>query len=329
MKFFQQPPRSARAQIAGTAILLVIGGALALATESWRAGTLFALGGMLGALLFRTGFAFLAGWREAIVRREMSGVEAQIVLVGASVILFAAALGRGEAFGAPLTGASAPLGLAVAIGGALFGLGLAFVEGGWCLIAAVAAAVAGAWLAGVGAAFWAGLPGLDPVVLPALVRWKGAAPIQIGVLILLWTFARVRAGTTAQRPVRPLIAPAVALAVLGWLVLLVAGQPWHLLPLPAAWRMDVAVALGAVAAAALAQRGAVRAPNGAALAAALAGGLMMGFGAGIAGSNIEGLIAAVASGGLHGWLWLVVAFGGTIVGLRLRRALDQSIVLGR
>ncbi len=319
---FHQPQRSLGAQIGGVAILAAIGGALALATQSWRAGALFALGGLLGALLAATGFAFIGSWRAAIERREVVGVEAQIVMLAASVILFAAALGRGEAFGATLVGTAAPLGVAVALGGALFGLGLGFVADGWGAVAALAAAAVGAWLAGLAAPFWAGLPGLDPVVLPALLPWKGAAPIQIGVLILLWTFARIRAGTTAQKPLRPLIVPAVAIAILGWAVLLVAGAPWRLVPLASFWSVDLAVALGAVAVLALGRGRDLAVPGRAALAASVGGGLAMGFGAGIAGSPISALIGAVASGSLAGWLWLAFAFGGTICGVALRRRLS-------
>ncbi len=319
MKFFEQPQRSVRGRVGGAAILLVAGGALALASESWREGALFALGGIGGALLAVTGFAFVGAWRDAIVRRDVAGAEAQIVMVGASVILFAAALARPGIYGMGLEGYAAPFGVAVALGGALFGLGLAFVERGWSLVAALVAAIAGAWLAGLTPELWAGLPSAGTVVLPALVRWKGAAPIQIGVLILLWTFARLRAGTVAQRKRRPLIAPAAGLAIVGWLVLLVSGTPWRLVPLAAAWRMDVAVGLGAVAMLALV-RGTAFLPAGRpAFLAALGGGLVMGYGAGIAGSPLQALVAAVASGSLSGWLWLACALGGLGAGLALRR----------
>ncbi len=323
MRFpFNQPERSLRARVGGSAALLVIGGALALASDDWRQGALFALGGIGGALLYVTGFAFMGGWKDAIVRRDVAGIEAQIVMVGASVLLFAAfALGRGAALGLPMAGAAAPLGLAVAVGGALFGVGLAFMGDGLALAAALFAAVAGAWLAGLTPDVWARLPSVGPVMLPALVRWKGAAPIQFGVLILLWTFARMWAGTTARRPVRPLVAPALALATLGWLVLMVSDTPWHLVPFATAWRMDLAVALGAIAAASLVRGATGSVPIGRALPIAVAGGLVAGYGAGIAGTPLEAMIAAVASGSLSGWLWLASAFGAAILGIRLRRAL--------
>jgi uncharacterized membrane protein YedE/YeeE len=54
------------------------------------------------------------------------------------------------------------------------------------------------------------------------------------------------------------------------------------------------------------------------LAAAL-GGLLMGYGARLAfGCNIGAYFSGVASGSLHGWLWLVAALAGTYIGGRLR-----------
>jgi len=54
------------------------------------------------------------------------------------------------------------------------------------------------------------------------------------------------------------------------------------------------------------------------LAAAL-GGLIMGWGARIGfGCNIGAFIGGVASGSLHGWIWFVMALGGSLIGIRLR-----------
>ncbi len=53
--------------------------------------------------------------------------------------------------------------------------------------------------------------------------------------------------------------------------------------------------------------------------AAVAGGLLMGYGARLAfGCNIGALFSGIASGSLHGWLWLIAALIGTYAGLRLR-----------
>jgi len=54
------------------------------------------------------------------------------------------------------------------------------------------------------------------------------------------------------------------------------------------------------------------------LAAAI-GGVMLGYGATIAfGCNIGAFFGGIVSGSLHGWLWLVAAFFGSLLGTRLR-----------
>ncbi|NWN83613.1 MAG: YeeE/YedE family protein, partial [Halomonas sp.] len=54
------------------------------------------------------------------------------------------------------------------------------------------------------------------------------------------------------------------------------------------------------------------------LAAAI-GGIMLGYGARLAyGCNIGAYFSGIASGSLHGWIWLVAAFAGNMLGVRLR-----------
>lgn len=53
--------------------------------------------------------------------------------------------------------------------------------------------------------------------------------------------------------------------------------------------------------------------------AAVLGGLMLGYGATIAfGCNIGAYFGGIVSGSLHGWLWLVAAFVGSLLGTYLR-----------
>jgi uncharacterized protein len=84
--------------------------------------------------------------------------------------------------------------------------------------------------------------------------------------------------------------------------------------------MDIGIMLGALAAAALAGRFAPkwRVPRRS-LAAAITGGLLLGYGARIAfGCNIGAYFSGVASTSLHGWVWLAAAFSGNILGTKLR-----------
>ncbi len=154
-----------------------------------------------------------------------------------------------------------------------------------------------------------------------------------------------------------LLAGGVGLAVVNISTLLLAGRPWGVTSAFALWGskllmasgvdvaawpywqpavraadlqasvlrdvtsvMDVGIMLGALAAAALAGRfKPVWQVPARSLAAAIVGGLMLGYGARIAfGCNIGAYFSGVASTSLHGWVWLAAAFTGNILGTRLR-----------
>ncbi len=84
--------------------------------------------------------------------------------------------------------------------------------------------------------------------------------------------------------------------------------------------MDFGIIAGAMAAAAAAGRfNPARSVPWRSALAALLGGLLMGYGARLAaGCNIGAFLGGIASGSLHGWAWLVAAFIGSMVGIRLR-----------
>jgi uncharacterized membrane protein YedE/YeeE len=90
--------------------------------------------------------------------------------------------------------------------------------------------------------------------------------------------------------------------------------------------MDLGIVLGALLAAALARKIAPtwRYPARS-LVAAVVGGLLLGYGARLAyGCNIGAYFSGIASSSLHGWVWLVAAFAGSVVGTRLRPAFGLS-----
>lgn len=155
----------------------------------------------------------------------------------------------------------------------------------------------------------------------------------------------------------PLMAGAVALVALNFATLALAGRPWGVTSAFALWGaktasllgvdiaswqywstkanaaalaaplwqdvtsvMNFGIVLGAMLAAALAGRYAPvwRLPMRS-LVAALVGGLMLGYGARLAyGCNIGAYFSGILSGSLHGWLWLVAAFAGNVLGTRVR-----------
>jgi uncharacterized membrane protein YedE/YeeE len=89
--------------------------------------------------------------------------------------------------------------------------------------------------------------------------------------------------------------------------------------------MNFGIILGAMAAASLAGRFDPRwrlSPRD--ILTAVIGGLLMGYGARLAyGCNIGAYLGGMVSGSLHGWWWLVWGFAGSLVGTRLRVALER------
>lgn len=162
----------------------------------------------------------------------------------------------------------------------------------------------------------------------------------------------------------PLIAGAIGLAAVNVATLLLAGRPWGITGAFALWGskalaavgidvaswpywsaparalelrasvlhdvtsvMDIGIMVGALGAAIVAGRfqPTWRVPARS-MAAAVAGGLMLGYGARIAyGCNIGAFFSGIASGSVHGWLWGVAAFAGNILGTRLRPAFGLSV----
>ena len=155
----------------------------------------------------------------------------------------------------------------------------------------------------------------------------------------------------------PLVAGALGLAAVNVATLAIAGRPWGVTSAFALWGskivaafgvdvaswpywqgaartaelqasvlhdvtsvMNFGIMIGAFGAAALAGRlsPAWKVPARS-LAAAVVGGVMLGYGARIAyGCNIGAYFSGISSSSLHGWLWLVAAFAGNALGTRFR-----------
>ena len=62
------------------------------------------------------------------------------------------------------------------------------------------------------------------------------------------------------------------------------------------------------------------------LAAAILGGLLLGYGARLAyGCNIGAFFSGIASGSLHGWVWIIFAMLGNYIGVALRPRFDLPV----
>lgn len=268
---FGGPPRQKAQQVvvvAGSTGLLA--GMLILGLDSWRLSALFLIGGLLGVTLYHGGFGFTAAYRNAIIRRDVSGMTAQLIMIGLASLLFAPTLAGGTAFGHAAVGAVAPAGLQVAVGSFLFGLGMQLaggcgsgtlytLGGGSARMAlTLAAFCAGGFLASLDMARWANAPGWGSISIIDRVGWPGALGIQFGILLLLWLGLRLWAQGREQRRLWddavdwrrliagpwPLTMSAGLLAVLNWLTLLIAGHPWTITWAFTLWGAKLATAAG-------------------------------------------------------------------------------------
>ncbi|MEM9062114.1 MAG: YeeE/YedE family protein [Pseudomonadota bacterium] len=90
--------------------------------------------------------------------------------------------------------------------------------------------------------------------------------------------------------------------------------------------MNFGIVFGAMAAAALAGRfSPTLSLSRRDVITAVAGGLMMGYGARLSyGCNIGAYLGGIASGSLHGWWWLIWGFAGSLVGTRVRGLLEMD-----
>ena len=203
------------------------------------------------------------------------------------------------------------------------------------------------------------LGGIDPVIASDyLGPWGGLAATLVSLALvaaLLATIA-VRRGANFV-PSRNYVVGGLAIGLLCVAVFIAGGHPWSVTFGFTVWGAKAASALGldlshapfwqwpgpkyalensvlsdtssltdfgmlfgAMAAAAAGKPFAAAAwPPAKSLAAALLGGLLMGFGARLGfGCNIGAFVSGVASGSLHGWVWFAAALPGCLIGIKLR-----------
>lgn len=379
---------SRQALIAGVAAaallisILTVGGLIGP-----RMGALLLTGGAFGVVLYHAAFGFTSAWRVFILERRGRGLRAQMLLLAVAVVLFFPPLASGTLFGQEVSGFVAPIGLSVVIGSFMFGVGMQL--GGGCASGTLFTAgggnarmlvtliffILGSLLGTVHFDAWMALPAFAPVSLAEEMGAGGgiAASLALFAAIALVTVVLERRRHKSLEPAAapgdrrgsarwlrgpwPLFFGAVALAVLNFVTLSLAGRPWGITSAFALWGakgfealggdpgqwaywqqpgnaqalgtsiwqdvtsvMNIGIIVGAMLAAALAGRfrPSLNIPARSLLACVI-GGILLGYGARIAfGCNIGAYFSGIASGSLHGWVWMVFAFLGNMVGVKLR-----------
>ena len=399
-------PLAPQRRVLLTALAVVILLCIAIASVApARHVLLFLTGTALGAVLYRSVFGFTSAFRVLLADRRSAGFRAQMVMLGAACLLFFPALASGTLWGQPVVGFVSPVGVSVACGAFLFGIGMQL--GGGCasgtlyalgggstrMLVTLLFFIVGSVVGVTHLAWWEQLPSIGPVSLISGLGWPWALGLNLAVFAAAYALVarleRARHGTVASIHRRPalnaasetvhgevrtgrlawlrepwsLLAGALALAALNFFTLSLAGRPWGITSAYGLWGgmllksaglpvtgwsgysspemqaalrqgaladitsvMDFGIILGALLAAGAAGRFKPiwRISRGH-FAASVVGGLLLGYGARLAyGCNIGAFFSGIASGSLHGWLWIVFALFGTWTGLQLRPAFGLS-----
>ncbi len=218
--------------------------------------------------------------------------------------------------------------------------------------------VVGSFLGTLHLGWWAGLGSLPVLTLQGMLGETGGLVLTLAGLLGVAGLVLRRAEAGKRLPPVRLWVAAGLVAALAVANLLVAGQPWGIVYGLGLWGAKIAQAGGADLAASAfwaapgnaerlsqslltdvtsltnigliagafivmrwraavaPQTGALRASSWAAVALA---GLVLGYSARIAfGCNVGAYFSGIATGSLHGWVWLGAAFLGSTLGVRLR-----------
>ncbi len=257
-----------------TVLLALLVGTVAIATlvDARQAG-LFLIGSLLGIALYHGSFGFTGGWRRFVVERRGRAIRAQMLMIAAAAIVFVPLLAAGEAFGRPLVGAVAPVGISVIVGATIFGLGMQL--GGGCgsgtlftvgggssrMLVTLAFFIVGAVLGTAHLPWWLAQPSLPSISLGTTLGVPLALIVTLGGLALVAAISAlveraahgslevVKASSTVgvQRLLHgpwPLVGAGLALAGLNIATLLTAGHPWSVTYGFGLWGAKIADAAG-------------------------------------------------------------------------------------
>ena len=204
---------------------------------------------------------------------------------------------------------------------------------------------------------WLALGQIEPVGLVDSLGPLNALAATMAGLLLALLLVRVWVGPKKSWLDRRWLWGAVALAILATLNLLVAGQPWGVVYGFGLWVAKVAQAanlfdptnnmfwsqsgnaeilrqsilldvtsitnIGILAGAlwiSAKSPGSSKPLTRQQWVIGLGAGFLMGYSSRLAfGCNIGAMLSGVSTGSLHGWLWIPLAFVGTMVGVRIRR----------
>ena len=384
------PPAQHKIVLSALAVIALFG-LTVQQTASTKLALLFITGTALGMALYHSIFGFTSAFRVLLADGRSAGFRAQMIMLGSACLLFFPALAGGTLFGQPVEGNVSPVSVSVVFGSFIFGIGMQL--GGGCASGTLFTAgggsvrmlvtllffIIGSVFGVMHQGWWKALPSLEPISLVATFGWLPALVLNMSVFTLAYVaVARIEQRRHGRleaishienaswlRGPWPLLAGALALALLNFATLYQSGKPWGITSAFGLWGgmalqtagmpvetwpgysapamqkalagnllsdvtsvMDFGIIIGAFLAAGLARKfkpeWRVSWPH---LVASVLGGLLLGYGARLAyGCNIGAFFSGIASGSLHGWLWIVFALIGNWAGIYLRPLFKLAVV---
>lgn len=257
--------------VAIASTLVVVGALLVGQAASAVHGALFLIGVLAGVTLYHAAFGFTSSWRVMITERRGEGLRAQMLMLAVTCAVFIPVIAMGDVFGHPVRGSVSPLGLGVAVGAFLFGIGMQL--GGGCasgtlysagggslrMFVTLAAFIAGSVLGVRHMPAWDRAPSLGTFSLTGTFGAGGGLVVSLLLFAVVATVSfdverrhygsRVRffgwdGADSWLRGPWPMVAGALALASVNVATLLLAGRPWGVTSAFALWGSKIAAVVG-------------------------------------------------------------------------------------
>lgn len=205
---------------------------------------------------------------------------------------------------------------------------------------------------------WLSLGFVPPYGLVSHLGGFDSLVITLAGLAVLAVWIVRRSDPRSPRLNRKLFIGAILLAILAGLNLIIAGQPWgvvygfglwaakiataaglfdpatngfwsepvnmmtlhHSVFLDVTSITDIGILAGALWIAVGKRRSKPKSLTGKQWAVCIISGFLLGYSSRLAfGCNIGAMVSGISTGSVHGWIWIVMAFLGSVIGLRIRR----------
>lgn len=226
--------------------LMALSAWLVLQTAGQRQAVLLLLGYALGAVLFYATFSFSNGWRRMVSERKSIWLRAQMVMLVVASALILPVLAEGSLWGTPVFAYIRPIGASLIAGAFMFGIGMQLVGscasgtlynsggGQFKMLIALMTFAVGALLASAHYGWWMNQTNFLPVDWTSHVGVWGAVLVNTliagGFYWLFRTIEKQRYGKVdplwGPGSGRVLLLGGLALAVLNFITVGVAGRPW-------------------------------------------------------------------------------------------------------